>query len=278
MAWFDIQWIPYIVFGCLILGSILYFNHLQGKVNNLETQLQNQKQKEVALKDSLKTIKEYADSLGNARKLEEIADIPVMPDENVVEDENVRDEIGDSESQTETTFSVSEDTVTGGSRGEKLEELEKEVWRHDITRETSLYNFNVHLDVYSPGDSLDYTISASTKEIKLRFFQYTDDEGIRRTAIDSPIGIDVSGLRTRYRAETEQDEFEHLKFELPLLSASNITGLKMGGGLKYRTGELFGMRLVLRGSLTYPVPGVPQPEVSEDLPPLSPQVEAAISF
>lgn len=264
------------VFVLMLIGVILYFNHLQGKVSDLERELQLKEQKKQALAGSLEVVKKnFRDSTGKLRELRSRVNTPVDEDDDIIGDEDVEDEIGDAESRTDVSFALESDSVSGNSKGEKTQDY----WEHDITKSAGLYNFRVHLKVWPPGDSVDYQISASTNEIRLSFYQYEDNEGIQRTGIDSPVELNFSGLDTYYRPQEPRDsgpEFENVKFELPLAKASNITGLTIGGGITYRTGTFLGMRALIRGRITTPIPGAPQPK--ENLPVVMPEVETAITF
>lgn len=266
----------FIILGVLVLSGIFYFKHLQGKVSDLETELRLKEQKKQALAGSLEVLrKNYRDSLGNLRELRSRVNTPVDEDERLIDNENIKDEIGEAKSKTETTFSLKSDSVSGKSVGEKR----KKYWKHDITKSTGLYNFNVHLKVWPPGDSLDYTISASTNEIKLRFFQYEDGSGIQRTGVDSPVGLEFKNLDTYYRPEPPKEsgsEFENVKFKLPFAKASTVSGLTMGGEVVYRTNTFFGVRVLLEGGVWTPIPGAPQPR--ENIPTVIPEVGTGFTF
>jgi hypothetical protein len=268
MSWKVNPWIVAVVGALLLLaGGAYYAQHLRAENEELLRERDRQKQRAVAAEDSLKKIRSYVRSSGASFTLYGRALHPTQQPDTLVESEGdvaSRTDVELDPEPTDTAGTVRPDTSTTGLHTYYLDER---IGRYDLSG---------RLEVYRPGDRIDYDITVDGQAFPVTFYR-AKMEGVNRLRLGLPDRIEPAEVQGYYDTTSPlQQREERWDVHAPLAA----TRLGLAGNLGVGARVERGLRLPFGITATASVGLLVSPEAFRQTEGrlLSPEFEMYLEF
>lgn len=221
--------VVFLVFVISLLVAVGYVRHLQAEAEEQARKMAVLEQSKKALSDSLQKVRE-----DSTRALYRNTDTPTTESDTLGESVT-----GETDRQTTARVDPEADTSSGTAAADRRSADTDTVYVYRVQRKIGRYDLSGTVEVYPPGDRIDYDLTVDGQPFTLNFF-HAETGGYRRTFIDAPTSLEVTGLESTYRAPEPEPEFRNWQFHVYGLARPGFgSGFGGGGSARYRV-KLFG--------------------------------------